>query len=493
MLPNLAVNLESLAQSRGWGERPAFHCPDRTWTHAEVHDHSHAAARFMSDAGVGPGDRVLLAATDRIELVWALLGAVRAGAIAVLVNPLLTEADHGFMTLDSSPTLVLCDAPLVSRFARFAPTRALDELSQAGGATFPPVLVPADAPAFAQYTSGTTGPPKAALHRHSDPAGYHAAMAAEVLELRSDDVVYSISKIYFAYGLGNTVVFPLFSGCSAVLEPAKPTVERVGALVAHHRATVLFAVPTFYAGLVAHGDVALFDSLRVVVCAGETLQPALYTRARSWLGREILDGLGSTEVGQTFISNKPGQSRAGSIGTVLAGYEAAVRDEAGNVLPTGETGSLWVRGDTVTLGYLNRPDAPAPRSADGWCLTGDRASVGEDGYYYHHGRLDDIEIVGGINVSPLEVEAVILEDPAVVEVAVVAVVDDIGASRLRSFAVLKPGVEWSPALENDLLDQVRSRLAPFKVPRSIIPVESLPRTSTGKLRRHVLRSGWPPA
>lgn len=484
------MTLEVLARSCDWAERPAFHCPDRTWTHGEVHRNGHRVAGVLFDAGVRPGDRVLLAGADRIELVWAVLGAARIGAVAVLVNPLLSETEHVFMVQDACPSLVMCDAELVERFDPVACTRALDELSHAADRTVAAVDVGPDTPAYALYTSGTTGRPNAALHRHSDPAGYHAAMADDVLQLRADDVLYSISKAYFAYGFGNTIVFPLFSGCSAILDPVKPTVEHVAALVSKNRATVLFAVPSFYAGLVSRGDAGSFRSVRLGVCAGETLQPALYQRVRSWLGREILDGLGSTEVGQTFISNLPGQSRAGSIGNLLRGYEASIRDQTGADVPSGEIGSLWVRGDTVMLGYLNRPRPPAFLD-DGWWPTADRASVDEHGYYHHHGRIDDIEIVGGINVSPLEVEAVVLEHPSVVEAAVAAVPDDTGATRLRCFAVLTPEVEWSAALEREILDLVRSRLSSFKVPRSVLAVDALPRTFTGKLRRHVLRSTWP--
>ena len=456
-----------------------------------MHEHGHGMAGFMAGAGVVPGDRVLLALADRVELVWALLGALRAGAVAVLVNPLLTEADHDFMVRDAAPALVVCEEGLTYRFESKAPTVAVDQLSHGGTSSFPAVDVAGDAAAYAQYTSGTTGPPKAVLHRHGDPAGYHAAMGEGVLHLRPDDVVCSISKAYFAYGLGNSVFFPLFSGCSAILEPGKPTVDQVGAVVAGHGATVLFAVPSFYARLVADGDAGCFGTIRVAVSAGEALPPALYHRAQSWLGREVLDGLGSTEVGQTFISNLPGRSRPGTIGNVLAGYEAAVCDDTGTRLPAGQVGLLWVRGPTVMLGYLNRPEDTAAVLVDGWCRTGDRASVDEDGYYRHHGRTDDLEVVGGINVSPLEIEAVLLEHPAVVEVAVTSVPDETGASRLRCFAVLDAGTPWSPALQGEILALSRSRLAAFKVPRSVTAVESLPRTMTGKLRRHVLRAGWP--
>jgi fatty-acyl-CoA synthase/fatty acid CoA ligase FadD22 len=277
-----------------------------------------------------------------------------------------------------------------------------------------------------------------------------------------------------------------------VLDPARPTADRVAANTVRHGATVLFAVPSFYASLVAQADPQDFTSVRLGVCAGETLQPALYHRACAWLGREVLDGLGSTEVGQTFISNAPGRSRAGSIGTVLRGYEADVRDDRGLTLPPGQVGALWVRGATVMIGYLNRPEDTAATVVDGWCRTGDRAAVDESGYYYHRGRIDDLEKVGGISVWPQEVESVLLEHPAVVEVAVAAVPDETGATRLRGFAVLDASSAWSAQVEGELLALARQRLARFKVPRTVVAVDSLPRTATGKLRRHVLRSGWPP-
>lgn len=489
---NLAADLEALAEVQGWAGRPAFHAPDRTWTHGEVHRGAQSVAQLMDRTGVGAGDTVLVASSDRAELVLALLGAARLGAVTVLVNPLLTPADHEFMVADTTPSLVVCEAALAGRFEPMAVTLSVDRLSQLDPKTFPAAAVGPDAPLYAQYTSGTTGAPKAALHRHSDPAGYFAAMGVGALELGSDDVIYSISKAYFAYGLGNTVFFPLLSGCSAVLDPAKPTVERAAAHAAHFGATVLFAVPSFYARLAAAGDATAFRSVRAAVSAGETLQPALHDRVRAWLGRELLDGLGSTEVGQTFISNTVAASRAGSIGIVLPGYEGEIRGDTGAPLPPGGVGSLWIRGDTVMLGYRNRPEQTASVLVDGWCRTGDRASVDGDGYYFHHGRLDDLEIVGGINVSPLEIESVLLEHPSVVELAVAVVPDGNGVSCLRAFAVMATNAAWSKALEDEILAPARQRLARFKVPRSVTFVDSLPRTATGKLRRHVLRAGWPP-
>jgi acyl-coenzyme A synthetase/AMP-(fatty) acid ligase len=494
---NLAVSLARRCQARGWIDRPAFYSPGQVYCHGEVHAGGQAAAVQMALAGAVRDDRIVIVAADGIEMVWAFLGAVRLGATAVLVNPMLTVDDHAFMVADCQPSLVICEAVLEERFAPLATVLTTASLGAAivGGnpGADPTAEVTRETPAYAQYTSGTTGRPKAALHRHSDPAGYHVAMGDGVLALGPDDVVLSISKTYFAYGLGNTIFFPLFSGCAAVLDPAHPTVERVAAEVVRYGVTVLFAVPSFYARLVAEGDPAHFGGLRAAVCAGETLQPAMYERVTGWLPCEILDGLGSTEVGQTFISNTLGHSRPGSIGTILSGYEASVRDEQGRPLPAGQRGSLWIRGATVMLGYLNRPAETAAVVVDGWCCTGDWAAVDDEGYYQHLGRLDDMEMVGGINVSPLEVEAVLLQHPAVAEVAVAAVEDSVGATRLRCFVVPDPRTIWSETTGRQLLDLARAHLAPFKVPRSVTPVTSLPRTPTGKLRRHVLRAGWPPA
>lgn len=496
---NLAVILDHRARTGGWYDQPAFFAPGRTWSHCEVHRGAEAVASGLVDAGIGVGDRVLVATADCIEFVWTLLAAARLGAIAVLVNPLLTADDHRFMVGDCEAACAVCDAALLDRFGAVTHAISVDgiaalaETRTASAGDVPAATVAPSTACYAQYTSGTTGRPKAALHRHSDPAGYHHAVGEGLLGLGPDDVVLSASKCFFAYGLGNSVFFPLSSGAAAVLHPDRPTVSSVAWETAARGVTVLFAVPSFYARLVAQGDASDFESLRMAVSAGEALAPALYRRSTAWLGCDVLDGLGSTEVGQTFISNTPGRARAGTVGTVLAGYEASVRDDHGSPVPPGETGTLWVRGATVTPGYLNRPAETAALLVDGWWRSGDLASADADGYYTLHGRKDDIEIVGGINVAPLEVETVLLEHPSVLEVAVVSLPDAIGATQLRCFAVLDPAVAWSPVLEGQVLDLARSRLAAFKVPRSVTPVATLPRTATGKLRRHVLRAGWPPA
>ena len=488
---NLAQSLADRAAGRGWNDRPAFRAGDRTVTHGDVHDGAARAAGVLRAAGVRPGDRVLVALPDTIEFVWVFLGTVRLGAVAVLVNPLLSADEHAYMLADSAPTLVVCTDELAPRFAA-APVLRSRELEPKMRDARPAVSVPAhpaeaDTLAYAQYTSGTTGRPKAALHGHADPAVFYQAMGVHALRLRPDDVLLSVSKAFFAYGLGNTVIFPLFVGASAVLWEPRPTPADVSELARRHQPTVLFAVPTFYAKLLDEGDREPFGCLRTAVSAGEALVPALADRAESWLGCPVLDGLGSTEVGQTFVSNTLDHRRAGSIGVALPPYEVEVRDEEGRPLPAGAQGVLYVRGPSVLRAYLNKPEATAEAFVDGWLRTGDLVRLDEDGFLHHGGRADDMEMVGGITMSPYEVEQLLATHPAVSEVAVAAVRERNGASVLRAFVVTAAGHRDADGLEGELRDLARQHLARYKVPRSVRVLPALPRTATGKLRRYVLR------
>jgi fatty acid CoA ligase FadD22 len=302
-----------------------------------------------------------------------------------------------------------------------------------------------------------------------------------------------VSKMFFAYGLGNSLFFTLFAGCAAVLHAGPPRPDEVAALVRRHRVSLLFSVPTLYARLVAYEDRGAWSSLRAAISAGEALTPALAERVRQTMGCPVLDGLGSTEVGQTFVSNSLSHQRDGTIGRVLPPYELAVRDADGDDVAAGEPGTLWVRGPTVLVEYLGRPDATAAVKAGEWLCTGDRAVIEADGFVRHLGRVDDIEIVGGINVGPLEIEAVLARHPAVSEVAVAAVRDELGASRLEAFVVPTDDADHADDVALELVAMACEHLAPHKVPRAVRFVDALPRTPTGKLRRFVLRSGqWPP-
>jgi fatty acid CoA ligase FadD22 len=490
---NLAGTLQQRAAARRHGHRPALGVGDRTYTHDEIHDGGARTAGLLAALGVRQGDAVLLALPDGVEMAWAFLGAVRLGGLAVPVNPVLPAADHRFLATDCGARAVICTDELADRFAGRIVVRAGSlTASLASAAPLPPAQVEASDPAYAQYTSGTTGVPRAAVHRHGDPAVYAAAFAEQGLRLREADVVLSVSKMFFAYGLGNSLFFPLLSGARAIVHPGRPAPHEITALVAHHAVTVLFAVPTFYANLIrASPPPAELASLRVAVSAGERLTTSLAERAAALLGCPLLDSLGSTEVGQAFVAGTLEQTRGGAVGRALPPYEVAVRGKDGTDLPAGAVGMLWVRGPTVLLEYLGRPEATAEALDGGWLRTGDLASMDEDGFLYHHGRADDLEMVGGITVAPQEIEELLSLHPSVSEVAVASVADGFGATRLHAFVVPAPGVVAGPLIGDELAELARSHLAAHKVPRSVTFVEALPRTPTGKLRRFLLRSQPP--
>ncbi|MEU9285874.1 AMP-binding protein [Streptomyces sp. NPDC048275] len=488
---NLSAHLAALVERRGWSERTAFHQGHRVWTHGEVHDLAARAATVLAGYGVGPGDRVLLALPDGIAWVTAFLATARLGAVAVLVNPELPATEHAFMAEDAEAVLCVTGPGLEDRFADRARLGA-DQLVALTPAAEPATAHPVDAhtPLYVQYTSGTTGRPKGVVHCHADPKTYHDLIGRRLLRVAPDDVTLSVSKLYFAYGFGNAFVFPLFSGSSAVLVDRRPAPAAVDELVARHRVTLLYSVPSAYAALVAdrgNGHSACFTSVRAAVSAGEGMPDELGQRVTELLGAPVLEQIGSTEAGHAFCANSFEHHRPGTVGRPVPGFEVELRDRAGRPVPDGTEGELWVRGPTVTPGYLNRPEETERTLVSGWLATHDRARREPDGTYRHLGRVDDMEMVGGITVSPLEVEAVLRTHPAVREVAVAAFLDGHGFSRLRAFVV--PVTPLPAGLEADLVRLAREHLASFKVPRSVSFVPSLPRTPTGKLRRHLVRQG----
>ncbi len=486
---NAAVELAELAAASGWLERRAFIESERVWTYRELYDAVASSSGLLAERGVAQGDRVLIALHDRVAFLLAFLGVARLGATAVPINPRLVPEEFEYIAHDAAPSLVVCEPELAPAFPG-TPAVSGAELEAAGLSRSP--AEPADpgdgAALYGLYTSGTTGRPKLVLHRHSDIRWHSAAVSRAALGIVPDDVLYSVSRAFFSYGLGNTVFTTLSSGATAVLEPGRPTVASVSALACRTHPTVFFAVPSFYAMLLADGDPGCFRSLRVAVSAGEVMSPALCARVSDFLGVPVLDALGSSEVGHLFIANTLERQRPGTCGVVLPGYEISVRDAQGEDLPPGSVGSLWVRGPTLMTGYHGRPEETERVLVGGWLHTGDRAYVDDDGFVHHKGRADDIEMVGGISVSPVEVETVLASHPHVGEVAVAAVPDHLGATRLRAFVVPGAGVSGSEALEAEIILLARRHLAPYKVPRSVQFVDELPRTSTGKLRRHVLRS-----
>jgi benzoate-CoA ligase family protein len=485
---NVATQLENLARQEGWLDRVAFVEGDRRFTHGEIHQLAARAAAGMAARGVRQGDRVLLALPDGGGLVASFLGAAFIGAVAVIVNPALTAGDHARIVADCRPRLVIAGDELTDRFEDLVSSTPERLLVADPDAALPaPADLDVDAPLYVQYTSGTTGRPKGAVHTHGHVAFYRRCIARGVLDIGPDDVILSVSKIYFAYGFGNALVFPLACGASAVLFAARPSPGEVGAAVRDHGVTLLFGVPSFYAKLVNACAPEEFSTVRAAVSAGEGLPRSAGERLTRFLGAPVLEQIGSTEAGHAFCANTVHSNVLGTLGRPVPEFELELRDSAGGVVPDGTVGELWVRGPSVMTGYLSESGTAAPLLADGWLNTRDRAIRNSDGTYTHCGRTDDIEIVGGINVAPTEIEAVISRHPDVREVAVAAVLSDDGTTTLSAFVVLETAGIDAAALRADLAALARSQLAPFKVPKSVRLVNELPRTDTGKLRRFMLR------
>lgn len=484
---NVVTDALGRVEEGGWWDRPALRTGDSCWTHGQVHDLSGRIAGELANRAVTAGQRVVIAQRDGIGLVTTFLAVARLGAVAVLVNPLLTAAEHGHIAADSEAVLAVADSDVVEHFPGIGADvgEVLDRARTRE--CLPPRPVAPDAPLYVQYTSGTTGTPKGVVHTHADVVAYHRCVGRGVFGIGPDDVTLSMSKLYFAYGFGNALVFPLLSGSSAVLIPERPTPEEVREAVARHRVTLLYAVPSAYAKLVRQAEQAEFRSLRAAVSAGEPLSPALGERAREFLGAPVLDQLGCTEVGHAFCANSVTAQRPGSVGRAVPGYDIEVRGARGEVVGPGREGELWVRGPTLMRGYLNKPTATAEVLVDGWFNTRDRVTTDDDGYVWYLGRTDDLEMVGGITVSPVEVEQVLTRHPGIGECAVLAVPDGDGASKLRAFVVPRADLD-AAVLEAELLSAARRELAPYKVPRSVTVVGGgLPRTDNGKLSRSELR------
>lgn len=458
-----------------------------------------------------PGDRVLIALPDSAEFIAAFFGAVKIGAIAVPVNSMARATDYAHFLRDCRPHIAIVHSSALPEFLKSLKELQPPEIVVVGdesvGVREPRCLhwrnwadaapdhltaaetSPFDA-AFLLYTSGTGGPPNGALHQHKDMLIASSAYAHRVLGLREDDIVFSVSKLFFAYGLGNAMYFPLSVGAKMVLNPVRANIARVSELLRRYRPTVFFAVPTFYASLLAEADeniVSDFSSVRLAVSAGETLPSELFERFRRRFGLEILDGIGSTEMLHIFLSSRPGAARPGSCGIPTPGYEARIVDEEGRDVAEGEIGNLLVRGASAFAGYWNNPELTARVKLGEWVATRDKFSRDASGYYYYAGRADDMLKISGMWVSPVEIENALLGHPLVVEAAVVARVGADGLTQTVAFVVLKHGAAASPELDQNIREHVRSCLAAYKCPREVRFCSELPKTATGKIQRFLLR------
>ena len=493
--------------AEGHAARPAIVTPNRTITYGELSAGVARAARVLDRLSVTMEQRVALLLPDSPEFAYVFFGAMKAGLVPVPLSTLGTPDDVDYALRDSRAVALVAEAGLyarVERACRGVPTlrhRLVVGDAPAGTVPFaaahaaePPTFEAApthrDDMAYWLYSSGTTGRPKAVIHLHHDMLFCVEPYVRHVLGLTPEDRMLAVPRLFFSYGLTSCLYLPLWCGASTVFVAERPDPAGVLELCAELRPTVFFSVPTSFAALLRQMETTPPDlsSLRLCVSAGEPLPAPLYERWVRRTGIELLDGLGATEVGYIYVSNRPGAVRPGASGQLLPGYRARIVDEAGRDVPPGTVGELWMSGESVAAGYWNQHQKTQAAFVGEWYRTGDKYLVDPDGYYFYQGRADDLLRVGANWVSPLEIESCLLEHPAVAECAVVGVRDGDGLEKPRAYVVLQSGSS-AEGLEETLRAHARARLAPFKTPRWVTVVAELPKTATGKVQRYRLRAG----
>ncbi|MEM1178931.1 MAG: benzoate-CoA ligase family protein [Acidobacteriota bacterium] len=499
---NAAVPFVDRHLREGRGGKVAIRSRDgREVTYAELSQEVDRWGRTLKDLGVQPGERQLMVIQDTPEFFFLFWGAIKAGVIPVPVNTLLRAKDYRYMLEDARPAVlvyaVACGGEVLQAadHGDYRPPHvlslgaAMQQASAAAGTLMAFPSRPED-DCFWLYSSGSTGFPKAAVHRHRSLAVTSVRYGVETLGLRPQDTFFSAAKLFFAYGLGNAMCFPLWVGGTAILVPERPTPALTFEIIEDFKPTVYFGVPTLYAAQLSaleDGD-ARFESIRLFISAGEALPADILARWRDRTGGVILDGIGSTEALHIFISNTPTDYRAGTSGRPVAGYRARIVDDAGHPVAAGESGRLQIAGDSVASHYWNqREKTLATMLEEGWLDTGDTYRRDPDGYFVYEGRSDDMMKVGGIWTSPIEIEAALIQHPAVLEVAVVAATDEHGLVKPEAWVVRRDPDADTAGLESELEAHVKSQLAPYKYPRSWRFVDELPKTVTGKIQRFKLR------
>ena len=471
-------------------------------TFGELTEQSHRFANALRERGFTPETRVMLAMLDTLEWPVVFLGCILAGVVPIAANTLLTSKDFDFMLRDSrahalfvSKPLLPTFEPLVGRISTWKQmfvaggdgANSVAQLVASGSAGQQVADTCSDDACFWLYSSGSTGTPKGTVHLHSHLIQTAELYGRAVLGIREDDVVYSAAKLFFAYGLGNALTFPLSVGATTVLLPSRPTPADVFGILTKYQPTIFYGVPTLYAALLADAARPQQSALKLRVCtsAGEALPAEIGSRWTADFGCEILDGIGSTEMLHIFLSNRPGRVRYGTTGQAVPGYELRIVGDDGRECGVGEIGELQVSGPSAALMYWNSRSRTKATFAGDWTRSGDKYTRDADGYYTYGGRSDDMLKVGGIYVSPFEVEGCLMTHAAILEAAVIGVADSDGLVKPKAYVVLKAGQQADAA---DLQAHVKARLAPYKYPRWIEFVPELPKTATGKIQRFRLRA-----
>jgi benzoate-CoA ligase family protein len=494
--------------AEGRGPKTAFIDDKGSYTYADLAARVNRAGNLLKSQGVQQEQRVLIALLDGIDFPAMFFGAMKIGAVPVPVNTLLTTPDYDFMLRDSRAVLLVVSDALMERFrpiisgqpclqkvlisGQVPPTvTPLGKLLEEQSDQLEPAATTPDDVGFWLYSSGSTGSPKGTIHLHSDLVHTAVLYGEDVLGIREDDVVFSAAKLFFAYGMGNAMTFPLQVGATAVLMAERPTPAAVMKRLKDHQATIFYGVPTLYAGILADPNVT-GDSgsarLRRCVSAGEALPEDIGKRWEKQFGVEILDGIGSTEMLHIFLSNRPGEVRYGTTGKAVPGYDLRVVGDDGKDVAPGEIGELLVSGPSCAVAYWNNRAKSLNTFHGPWTRTGDKYVCDKDGYYTYAGRSDDMLKVSGIWVSPFEVESALLANPKVLEAAVVAHADTDELVKPKAYVVLRAEFTADETLVAELQMFVKDRLAPYKYPRWIEFVAELPKTATGKIQRFKLRA-----
>ncbi|HEY7682292.1 MAG TPA: benzoate-CoA ligase family protein [Gemmatimonadales bacterium] len=482
------------------GDRVALITDRERMTYREVQALANRYANILRQAGVEPEQRVIIALPDGPAYVGALFGILKIGAVVVMVNPELkadtieyfvnyTRAVAALVHCDAAPAFraAAANAPLLKRILMVG-DGAWEQLLSSAPETANTFPSHRDDAAIWLFSGGTTGHPKAVVQTHASFANTTDCYARQVIQYREDDVTISVPKLFFGYATGSNLFFPFSAGGSSVLFPERCTADCLFGHIARHRPTILITVPTMVNHMVTHPEAARqnLSSLRLATSAGEGLPAELHARWDELFGVPLLDGLGTAEMWHIFLSNRPGRIRRGTLGEVVPGFEVRVRDNEGHDLPDGEPGWLWVRGNSRAIGYWQHMEKTRQAFQGEWFVSGDIVCRQPDGYFTYCGRGDDLLKVAGKWLSPQEVENCLMQHPLVLEAAVVGVADPSGLTKPHAYVVAR---ERRPGLEEDLKSFVRDRLEPYKHPRQITLVDSLPRTHLGKVDRGKLRQG----
>jgi benzoate-CoA ligase family protein len=504
---NFAADILQRNLAAGRAAKPAFIDPRGAWTYGDLADRVERFGQVLRKLDMRREERILICLLDCIDWPTAFLGAIKAGVIPVPVNTLLTADDYRYMLTDSRARLLVVSEALYPKFADIV--GACPDLAHVivsgdnahGHHRFEDLLQKASGPAvtasttrddicFWLYTSGSTGKPKGAVHAQANLPLTNSLYAEPFLQLTENDVCFSVAKLFFAYGLGNALTFPMSAGATTVLMPERPTPDSVAAVLRAHPVTVFYGVPTFYAAYLASPVALRRDEvkLRCAVSAGEPLPSDIGRRWNDRYGIDILDGLGSTEMLHIYLSNRAGEVRYGTTGKPVPGYDIKLVGDDGMPVKKGDMGELHVRGLSSALMYWNNREQSRSTFLGEWTRSGDKYVEDHDGYFVYCGRRDDMLKVGGIYVSPFEVEGALLAHPEVLEAAVVAWPDEERLIKPKAFVVLKDQGRASPELAQALQEHCKQRLAPYKYPRWLEFRADLPKTATGKIQRFKLRA-----